>query len=65
MPEKKNSGAEHKEDEQRLEAKLYGEEAESRRQEFVRGVLRRTEGISAEREKFIHDLKTGSPKIPK
>ncbi|SMC00062.1 hypothetical protein SAMN00808754_3251 [Thermanaeromonas toyohensis ToBE] len=52
-------------DEQRWEAERLGEELEQKRQEFVRSILRRSEGISAEREKFIHDLKTGSPKTPK
>lgn len=51
-------------DEQRREAELFGEELEQKRQEFVRNVLRRAEGVASEREKFIHDLKTGSPKIP-
>lgn len=51
-------------DEQRREAELFGEELEQKRQEFVRNVLRRVEGIASEREKFIQGLKTGSPKIP-
>lgn len=52
-------------DEQRWEAERLGEELEEKRESFVRSILRRPEGISAEREKFIHDLKTGSPKTPK
>jgi hypothetical protein len=51
-------------DEQRWQAERLGEELEQKRQEFVRSILRRAEGISAEREKFIQD-KTGSPKTPK
>lgn len=38
------------------------EELEHRREEFVRDVAVRREGISADREKFVMDLKTGSPK---
>ncbi|MCG0277682.1 MAG: hypothetical protein L5656_04000 [Thermanaeromonas sp.] len=50
-------------DEQRWQAERLGEELEHKRQEFVRSILRRAEGISAEKEKFIQD-KTGSPKTP-
>ncbi|MGB9661723.1 MAG: hypothetical protein ACPL5F_06850 [Moorellaceae bacterium] len=51
--------------EQRRQAELFGEETEEQREEFVRDILRRTEGVAAEREKFIQDLKTGSPKLPR
>ncbi|WP_258360052.1 hypothetical protein [Moorella sulfitireducens (nom. illeg.)] len=33
-----------------------------KREQFVRSILREREGIAAEREKFLHDLKTGSIK---
>ncbi|MDN5293376.1 MAG: hypothetical protein PWQ91_564 [Eubacteriales bacterium] len=36
---------------------------ESQRQSFVRNAAVRREGIAADREKFILDLGTGSPKV--
>ncbi|GEA17704.1 MAG: hypothetical protein PWR22_1500 [Moorella sp. (in: firmicutes)] len=49
-------------DEQRRLAEALGEEEEQKREQFARGILREREGIAAEREKFLHDLKTGSIK---
>ncbi|WP_406677673.1 hypothetical protein [Moorella sp. ACPs] len=53
---------ERKIDEQRRLAEALGEEEEQKREQFVRSILREREGIAAEREKFLHDLKTGSIK---
>lgn len=39
------------------------EDLEQRREQFVRNVAARREGISADREKFVMDLNTGSQKI--
>ncbi|GFN22935.1 hypothetical protein [Thermanaeromonas sp. C210] len=64
MLEKDKPGARRDGEDRWPEAERYGGETESWRQEFVRGVLRRTEGIAAEREKFLRGLKTGSPKTP-
>ena len=39
------------------------EKLESQRQEFVRNVAQRREGISSDRAKYVMDLHTGSQKI--
>lgn len=41
----------------------FQEEQEQRREQFVRNVAARPEGISADQEKFVMDLNTGSQKI--
>ncbi|MBE3572813.1 MAG: hypothetical protein IMW95_07655 [Moorella humiferrea] len=49
-------------DAKRRLAEDKAEEEEQKREQFVRDIMRSREGIAAEREKFLHDLKTGSIK---
>ncbi|MDS1029620.1 hypothetical protein RDV78_03760 [Bacillota bacterium LX-D] len=47
----------------RKEAENLEDSREEMREKFLREVGQRTEGISADREKFIHGLYTGSHKV--
>ncbi|CEP67395.1 Uncharacterized [Moorella glycerini] len=49
-------------DEQRRLAEALEEEQEQKREQFTRNIMREREGVAAEREKFLQDLKTGSIK---
>jgi hypothetical protein len=46
------------------EAEGLQERLETKREAFVRQVMKRREGISAEEEGFLHGLRTGSHKVP-
>lgn len=53
---------ERKIDEQRQLAEALREEEEQKREQFVRNIMQQREGVAADREKFLHDLNTGSIK---
>lgn len=48
----------------REEAERLEEEREEMRQKFLQEVGQRTEGISAQREKFVRGLEVGNHKVP-
>ncbi len=61
MAEDRRTGDERR---SREAAEELQELLETKREAFVRQVMKRREGISAEQEGFLHGLRTGSHKVP-